>query len=75
LNVDEEDLLHKRVLPAWMVLEQIPESSWKMHQLFKCEPYFGEITTYKNSDVSSQAEGGFRDHYNKWHVVKRDDMM
>jgi hypothetical protein len=29
----------------------------------------------ENSDVSSQAKGGFRDHYNKWHVVKRDDMM
>jgi hypothetical protein len=28
LNVDEEDLLHKRVLPSRIVLEQIPKSSW-----------------------------------------------
>jgi hypothetical protein len=27
LNVDEEDLLHKRVLPSRIVLQQIPESS------------------------------------------------
>jgi hypothetical protein len=56
LNADEEDLLHKRVLPSWIVLEQIPESSQKVHQPFKCKPCFGEITNDENNDVSSQAE-------------------
>jgi hypothetical protein len=67
LNVDE-DLLHKRVLPLRVVLEQIPESSWKVHQLFKYEPCFGEITTDDNSDVISQAEEMM--HYRKWQVVE-----
>jgi hypothetical protein len=67
LNVIEE--LHKRVLPLRIVLQPIPESSRKVHQLFKCEPCFGEITTDENIDVSSQAEERFRDHYNKWQVV------
>jgi hypothetical protein len=39
-----------------------------VHQLFKCELCFGEILTDENSDVSSQAEEGFIDDYNKWHV-------
>jgi hypothetical protein len=65
LNADEEDL-HKRVLPSRIVLQPICESSRKVHQLFKCEPCFGEITTDENVDVSSQAEERFRDHYSKW---------
>jgi hypothetical protein len=74
LNVNEEDL-HKKVLPSCIVLEQIFESSRKVHQLFKCEPCFGEIIIDENSGVLSQAEEGFRDHYNKWHLVEKDDVM
>jgi hypothetical protein len=55
LNVDE-DLLHKRLLPSRIILEQIPESSQKVHQLFKSKHCFGEIITDENNDVSSQAE-------------------
>jgi hypothetical protein len=63
LNADEEYLIYKKVLSSRIVLQQIPESS----QI--------SISIDENSDVSSQVEGGFRDHYNKWHVVEGDDMM
>jgi hypothetical protein len=48
---------------------QISTSTLKMRTLLWREK------NDENNDVSSQAEGGFRDHYNKWHAVKRDDTM
>jgi hypothetical protein len=44
------------ILPSHIIHEQISESSQKVHQLFKYEPCFGEISTNENNGVSSQTE-------------------